>query len=169
MKDTSASPTKRKRKKKAPFSPKRRPGTRTKAATAPTLKRTPSSMESSVEEALRSWRLQEARRRGVPAFRIFSGQTLRAIAQTCPAKAAELIAPSKNMGDRSTEFVGPRRKVTPEKRNRTRYLLPTKSNGRDRHPGMRTSKIRAASKDDVAHYRRISVTRSDSRRTRRAV
>jgi superfamily II DNA helicase RecQ len=45
-----------------------------------------------VEEALRAWRLQEARRLGVPAFRIFSDQALRAIAQARPATAAELLA-----------------------------------------------------------------------------
>jgi superfamily II DNA helicase RecQ len=56
------------------------------------MKRISVGTGSPVEEALRSWRLQEARRRGVPAFRIFSDQTLRAIAQTRPAKAAELIA-----------------------------------------------------------------------------
>ena len=43
-------------------------------------------------EALRSWRLVEARRQGVPAFRIFSDLTLRAIAQRRPEKAAELLA-----------------------------------------------------------------------------
>ena len=91
MKDTSASPTKRKRKKKTPTSPKRRTGTAVKAP-APKMKRTPAATESDLEKALRSWRLLEARRRGVPAFRIFSDQTLRAIAQRRPAKAAELIA-----------------------------------------------------------------------------
>jgi DNA topoisomerase-3 len=56
------------------------------------MKRTPAAMESRVEEALRTWRLLEARRRGVPAFRIFSDLTLSAIAQRRPAKAAELLA-----------------------------------------------------------------------------
>jgi DNA topoisomerase-3 len=56
------------------------------------MKRTPAATESSVEEALRTWRLFEARRRGLPAFRIFSDETLRAIAQRRPAKAAELLA-----------------------------------------------------------------------------
>jgi DNA topoisomerase-3 len=45
-----------------------------------------------VEEALRAWRLAEARRRGVPAFRIFTDQALRGIAETRPASAAELLA-----------------------------------------------------------------------------
>jgi superfamily II DNA helicase RecQ len=92
MKDISAPPTKRKRKKKTPTSPKRRTGIAVKEPRAPKIKRTPAATESRVEEALRTWRLLEARRRGVPAFRIFSDQTLRAIAQRRPTKAAELLA-----------------------------------------------------------------------------
>jgi DNA topoisomerase III len=92
MKDTFAPTTKRKRQKKTPTSPKRRPGTAVKEPTAPKMKRTPAATESSVEQALRTWRLFEARRRGVPAFRIFNDLTLRAIAQRRPAKAAELVA-----------------------------------------------------------------------------
>ena len=45
-----------------------------------------------VEEALRRWRLEEARRRGVPAFRIFSDQALRAMAMKRPGTTAELLA-----------------------------------------------------------------------------
>jgi DNA topoisomerase-3 len=48
--------------------------------------------DASVEDALRAWRLKEARRLGVPAFRVFSDQALRAIAQRRPATAAELLA-----------------------------------------------------------------------------
>ena len=44
------------------------------------------------EEALRAWRLAEARKRGVPAFRIFTDQTLRAIAEARPSSAAELLS-----------------------------------------------------------------------------
>jgi DNA topoisomerase III len=92
MKDTSASPTKRKRKKKTRSSPKRSAGATVKTSTATKTKRTMAASASPIEDALRGWRLQEARRRGVPAFRLFSNQTLRAIAQRRPAKAAELIA-----------------------------------------------------------------------------
>ena len=92
MKDTSAPATKRKRKKKTPTAPKRRSGTAVKEPTAPKMKRTPAATDSRVEVALRTWRLLEARRRGAPAFRIFSDQTLRTIAQTRPATAAELLA-----------------------------------------------------------------------------
>jgi superfamily II DNA helicase RecQ len=57
-----------------------------------------SPADASVEEALRAWRLQEARRLGVPAFRVFSDQALQAIAQRRPATAAELLAvPGINM------------------------------------------------------------------------
>jgi superfamily II DNA helicase RecQ len=45
-----------------------------------------------VEDKLRQWRLAEAKRRGVPAFRIFSDQVLKAVAANRPATAAELLA-----------------------------------------------------------------------------
>ena len=48
--------------------------------------------DSSVEDKLRQWRLAEAKRRGVPAFRIFSDQALKAVAAKRPATAAELLA-----------------------------------------------------------------------------
>ncbi|HUP04921.1 MAG TPA: DNA topoisomerase 3 [Bryobacteraceae bacterium] len=47
---------------------------------------------AALEDALRAWRLQEARRMGIPAFRIFSDQTLQAIARRRPATAAALLA-----------------------------------------------------------------------------
>jgi DNA topoisomerase-3 len=47
---------------------------------------------TAVEDALRAWRLAEAKRRSVPAFRIFSDATLRAIAKTRPQTAGELLA-----------------------------------------------------------------------------
>jgi DNA topoisomerase-3 len=92
MKDTVAPPTKRKRKMRTPAAPKRRRETAVKETTGPKVKHTPVATESSVEEALRTWRLFEARRRGMPAFRIFSDQTLRAIAKRRPTKAADLLA-----------------------------------------------------------------------------
>jgi len=45
-----------------------------------------------VEEVLRNWRLAEARRRGVPAFRVFSDQALKAMAARRPGTAAELLS-----------------------------------------------------------------------------
>jgi DNA topoisomerase-3 len=42
-------------------------------------------------EKLRSWRLTEAREKGVPAFRILSDRVLKAIAASCPESEEELI------------------------------------------------------------------------------
>jgi DNA topoisomerase-3 len=42
-------------------------------------------------EALREWRLGEARKRGVPAFRILTNRALEAIAEHCPETEAELL------------------------------------------------------------------------------
>ncbi len=51
-----------------------------------------SESDSRVEGALRQWRMSEARRRRVPAFRIFSDKTLAAIARQRPRTAQELLA-----------------------------------------------------------------------------
>ena len=51
-----------------------------------------SELDSRVAGALRGWRMSEARRRGVPAFRIFSDKTLAAIARQRPRTAQELLA-----------------------------------------------------------------------------
>ncbi len=48
--------------------------------------------QTSIEEALRHWRMAEAKRRGVPPFKIFSDQTLKAMAVKRPGTAAELLA-----------------------------------------------------------------------------
>jgi len=45
-----------------------------------------------VEQVLRAWRLSEAKRRNIPAFRIFGDRALRGIATTCPQNDAELLA-----------------------------------------------------------------------------
>jgi superfamily II DNA helicase RecQ len=47
---------------------------------------------SQLEEALRSWRLAEARRRGIPAFRVFTDRALRAMVDRRPATAEQLLA-----------------------------------------------------------------------------
>ncbi len=49
-------------------------------------------VDSGVESALREWRLKEARKRGVPAFRILTDAALAGIAEQRPATAAELLA-----------------------------------------------------------------------------
>ena len=92
MKDIAA-PATRKRKKKAAAQVKpARSAAKAEEAAAPKAKRPPAGADTRVEEALRAWRLTEARRRSVPAFRIFSDKALRAIAETRPASAAELLA-----------------------------------------------------------------------------
>jgi DNA topoisomerase-3 len=45
-----------------------------------------------IEQALRAWRLSEAKRRRVPAFRIFGDRALLNIAATAPSNEAELLA-----------------------------------------------------------------------------
>jgi superfamily II DNA helicase RecQ len=45
-----------------------------------------------LEQALRTWRLAEAKRRRVPAFRIFGDRALLSIAATAPKSEAELLA-----------------------------------------------------------------------------
>ncbi len=42
--------------------------------------------------ALRTWRLSEARKSGIPAFRVFSNQTLQALAEQQPMNESELLA-----------------------------------------------------------------------------
>jgi DNA topoisomerase-3 len=44
-----------------------------------------------LEEVLRNWRLAEAKRRGVPAFRICTDAALKAMAERRPSSAAELL------------------------------------------------------------------------------
>ena len=48
--------------------------------------------DTRIEEALRNWRMAEAKRRGVPPFKIFSDQALKAMAVRRPGTAAELLA-----------------------------------------------------------------------------
>lgn len=60
---------------------------------------------TAVEAALKDWRLKEARRQGVPAFRIMSDKTLREIARNRPGSAAELLAIS-GLGIKSVERYG---------------------------------------------------------------
>lgn len=93
MKDTAAPPTTRKRKKKAAAKVKQsRSAAKAKKVATPKVKRSPAGADTRVEEALRAWRLTEARGRSVPAFRIFTDQALCAIAKTRPATAAQLLA-----------------------------------------------------------------------------
>jgi DNA topoisomerase-3 len=61
------------------------------AAPKPPAKRQSKDRQDGAEQALRAWRLGEARRRAVPAFRILTDAALRAIAAARPASAAELL------------------------------------------------------------------------------
>ena len=49
-------------------------------------------MSAEVVAALKAWRLTEARRRRVPAFRILSDRALTALAAARPGNEAELLA-----------------------------------------------------------------------------
>jgi DNA topoisomerase-3 len=53
---------------------------------------TESEPQIPIEEALRAWRLREAKHRKIPVFRIFGNRTLRGIASTRPRNDAELLA-----------------------------------------------------------------------------
>jgi RecQ family ATP-dependent DNA helicase len=58
-------------------------------------KKTPGAASISapgIEDKLRAWRLAEAKRRGVPAFRIFTDQVLRALVSERPSSAEELLS-----------------------------------------------------------------------------
>jgi DNA topoisomerase-3 len=48
--------------------------------------------DSHMEKSLRAWRLAEAKKRGIPAFRIFSDQVLRNMAAQAPKTDEELLA-----------------------------------------------------------------------------
>jgi superfamily II DNA helicase RecQ len=96
MKDTVSATTRRKRKKKPVVAAKRKQGrhaeTPVKSKPVPKAERSEVGAEARLEEALRTWRLAEAKRRGVPAFRIISDQALRAMASGRPGTASELLA-----------------------------------------------------------------------------
>jgi DNA topoisomerase-3 len=59
----------------------------------------PPEKQARLEQALRAWRLTEAKRRNMPAFRIFGDRTLRNIASTWPKSDSALLAvPGIGMG-----------------------------------------------------------------------
>jgi superfamily II DNA helicase RecQ len=61
--------------------------------------------DGSVAEALKAWRREEAKRSGVPAFRILSDRSLKEIAEQMPATAAALLA-VHGIGNRTAEKHG---------------------------------------------------------------
>ncbi len=95
MKDIAPPPGKRKRKKTPTVSSRKRASNPEIAAGPGKLantKRAEAEMDIRLEAALRDWRLVEARRRGVPAFRILSDRTLRALATSHPVKTEDLLS-----------------------------------------------------------------------------
>jgi DNA topoisomerase-3 len=70
--------------------PSPKPGKRTKAAKKQTSK--PTEVDARLETALKAWRLAEAKKRGVPAFRILTDNVLRSMASDRPKTEAELLA-----------------------------------------------------------------------------
>jgi superfamily II DNA helicase RecQ len=92
MKDNGSQTAPRKSRKKA-GKPKVAKARKTAAAS------NESEIDARIEQALRAWRLSEAKRRKIPAFRIFSDKTLRAITQICPTTDTELLTvPGVGMG-----------------------------------------------------------------------
>ena len=87
----AAVPVAGKRKGRAP-----KPGTKAKARVSAKVRQPPAGSghdaESRAAEMLRAWRLGQAKRKGVPAFRIMSDKVLTAIAEEQPQTAAELLA-----------------------------------------------------------------------------
>ena len=70
-----------------------------RAAVAAAPDAPPPERQARLEQALRAWRLTEAKRRKMPAFRIFGDRTLRNIASTCPRSDSDLLAvPGVGMG-----------------------------------------------------------------------
>jgi DNA topoisomerase III len=101
MKDTSPRTASRKSRKKAS---KLEVAAKASRKNASKLKKTASAADeletdTPIEQALRAWRLSEAKRRKIPAFRIFGDKALRTIAQICPTTDAELLTvPGIGMG-----------------------------------------------------------------------
>jgi superfamily II DNA helicase RecQ len=93
MKDAARSASKRKVLKKSRKS-KGSPAAVARTQSGKT-ERAASASESEqhrIEQALRAWRLSEAKRSRVPAFRIFGDRALLSIASTAPKNEAELLA-----------------------------------------------------------------------------
>jgi RecQ family ATP-dependent DNA helicase len=96
MKDREPPSTPRKRKRKgAGAGPTAMPasGISSSAGAAKKAKRAPGAKPTlEVEEALRAWRLSEARRLGVPAFRIFTDRALSGLVNLRPSSTGEMLS-----------------------------------------------------------------------------
>ncbi len=84
----AAPPRARKGKRKAKGKRKEK---KTRRPPSPETVQFTSTQSERVEDALRNWRLGEAKRRGIPAFRIFTDAALKAVAERRPSTAAELL------------------------------------------------------------------------------
>ncbi len=123
MKDREppSTPRKRKRKGKLPLS-ERPPAATGSPAAAGLIKkaaRPPDAKpDSKVEEALRAWRLAEARRLRVPPFLIFSDRALNGLVDLRPSTNSEMLA-VPGIGLRIAEKYGQeiRRILHPSKRD----------------------------------------------------
>ena len=87
MKDTASAVKKTRAHKRKPKNTKRRDKT-TAIAQAPSG----DGAGPGLEEALRVWRLQQAKRRNLPAFRIFSDRVLKGIVSALPRNGTQLSA-----------------------------------------------------------------------------
>lgn len=109
MKNTARVSVKRKVRRTSAFSGRQKldgvPKISALTSPASEPKRLEGGPNTRIEEVLRTWRLEEARLRGVPAFRIFSDKVLRAIANRRPATLQDLRAIS-GMGISTVEKYG---------------------------------------------------------------
>ena len=74
-----------------PAARKRQRKAKTKKAVAKASKKETSAQRPELEAVLRNWRTGQAKRLGVPAFRIMSDKVLLGIVETQPRSAAELL------------------------------------------------------------------------------
>jgi superfamily II DNA helicase RecQ len=92
MKDAPRPASKRKPGKKSGKSKgSRAVNARNKSGKTESVASSTGSEQHRIEQALRAWRLSEAKRRRVPAFRIFGDRALLNIATTAPRNEAELL------------------------------------------------------------------------------
>jgi DNA topoisomerase-3 len=89
-----STPRRRKTRKKAKAAKrtKAEPKAAEKPKTARPVEREAPESDAALVEALKAWRLAEAKRKGVPAFRIMTDAALRTVAEQRPSTAAQLLA-----------------------------------------------------------------------------
>jgi DNA topoisomerase-3 len=103
-----------KRKKRPPKGTKKTPGAKAKTPTKATPRAKPllpdalppdDDVHPALLAALKAWRLEEARRRSVPAFQIFTDRSMKAIASDRPRNEEELLN-VHGIGPRSVKKYG---------------------------------------------------------------